>query len=54
MKKRTCKTGATLADLAKEIGVPADALQTTLDTWNKAVADKMMRHLVAHQVWTML
>jgi fumarate reductase flavoprotein subunit len=26
--------------LAKEIGVPADTLQTTLDTWNKAVADK--------------
>lgn len=53
-EKGLVKTGATLADLAKEIGVPADALQTTLDTWNKAVADKMMRHLVVHQVWTML
>ncbi|ADV71146.1 TPA: flavocytochrome c [Streptococcus suis] len=39
-EKGLVKTGATLADLAKEIGVPADALQTTLDTWNKAVADK--------------
>ncbi|WP_105146668.1 flavocytochrome c [Streptococcus suis] len=39
-EKGLVKTGATLADLAKEIGVPADTLQTTLDTWNKAVADK--------------
>lgn len=39
-EKGLVKTGATLADLAKEIGVPADKLQTTLDVWNKAVADK--------------
>ncbi|HFR3692807.1 TPA: flavocytochrome c [Streptococcus suis] len=39
-EKGLVKTGATLADLAKEIGVPADKLQATLDVWNKAVADK--------------
>ena len=39
-EKKKIKTGATLTDLAKEIGVPGDTLQTTLDTWNKAVADK--------------
>lgn len=33
-------TGATVADLAKEIDVPAETLQATLDTWNQAVADK--------------
>lgn len=39
-KKGLVKSGETVADLAKAIDVPADALQTTLDTWNKAVADK--------------
>ena len=39
-EKGLVKTGASLADLAKEIQVPAETLQTTLDTWNKAVADK--------------
>ncbi|HFR3702845.1 TPA: flavocytochrome c [Streptococcus suis] len=39
-EKGLVKTGATLADLAKEIGVPADKLRATLDVWNKAVADK--------------
>ncbi|MFX3822772.1 flavocytochrome c, partial [Streptococcus suis] len=39
-EKGLVKTGATLADLATEIDLPADTLQTTLDTWNKAVADK--------------
>ncbi|MBF0787525.1 MULTISPECIES: flavocytochrome c [unclassified Streptococcus] len=39
-KKGLVKSGDTAADLAKAIDVPADALQTTLDTWNKAVADK--------------
>ncbi len=38
--KGLVRTGATIADLAKEIGVSSDALQKTLDTWNKAVADK--------------
>lgn len=32
--------GASIEALAKEINVPADQLQATLDTYNKAVADK--------------
>lgn len=32
--------GDSLEDLAKAIGVPADKLTASLDTWNKAVADK--------------
>ncbi|MGM1049474.1 MAG: flavocytochrome c [Bacillota bacterium] len=32
--------GDSIEALAKEMGVPADQLQTTLDTWNNAVKDK--------------
>lgn len=38
--KGLVKSGETLADLAKELDVPADALQATLDTWNKSVEEK--------------
>ena len=34
------KTGDTIEALAKEIDVPEESLKTTIDTWNKAVADK--------------
>jgi len=33
-------TGESIEALAKEIGVPADQLKTTLDTWNSAVKNK--------------
>lgn len=32
--------GATIEELAKKIDVPEETLKATLDTWNKAVADK--------------
>lgn len=34
------KTGDTIEALAQEIGIPADQLQATLDTWNNSVKDK--------------
>ena len=34
------KKADTIEALAKEIDVPADTLKATLETWNKAVADK--------------
>lgn len=39
-EKGLVKTAATVAELAAEVGVPADKLQATLDSWNKAVAEK--------------
>lgn len=34
------KTGDTIEALAQEMGIPADQLQATLDTWNNSVKDK--------------
>ena len=39
-KRGLVKKADTIEALAKEINVPADALKATLETWNKAVADK--------------
>ena len=39
-KRGLVKKADTIEGLAKEINVPADTLKATLETWNKAVADK--------------
>ena len=39
-KRGLVKKADTIEALAKEIDVPADTLKATLETWNKAVADK--------------